>query len=89
MGLFGGGDDTSPAQDRANQLLDEQITQSRAELEEKRHSLAEQRMAIVKSQGGEQWTPNRNASYADTGGTKPQGKLPRMGGWFNGFSRNQ
>ncbi|MBX4189676.1 hypothetical protein KW791_00040 [Candidatus Parcubacteria bacterium] len=77
MGLFD--EESSP---RSNELVEEQITQNRAELEEKRHSLAEQRMAIVKSQGGENWVADRNASYSSGAA-----KQPPRGGWFNGFIR--
>lgn len=61
MGIFDGGGDTSD-QDQANALLEEQINQNKAELEQKRKDLVSQRINIIKSQGAEQWTPDRTAS---------------------------
>lgn len=84
MGLFGGNDDNG-GNDRSNQLLDEQLTQNKAELEQKRQSLVDQRMAIVKSQGGEVWAPDRNAAYTGKDAATP--KMKPDGGWFKGFAR--
>jgi len=87
MGLFGGDDNDNPAQDRANQLVEEQINQNKAELEQKRQSLVSQRMNIIKSQGAETWSPDRGAAYSGNDATtKPS--FPQGGGWFGGFARS-
>lgn len=62
MGFFSG-DNQNPEQDKANELLQEQMQQNQAELEEKRQNLMEQRIAIVRSEGGESWAPNYNQAY--------------------------
>jgi len=54
MGFFGGDNDNQ--QSESNALLDKQMQQNAAELESKRKSLFEQRLAIVKSSGGTNWT---------------------------------
>jgi len=86
MGIFdGGGDDDTSSQDNANKLMQEQIDQNNAELEQKRQDLVQQRMAIIKSQGAETWTPDRNAAYGGGGGTPSLKTAPQMGGWWNGM----
>lgn len=81
MGLFG--DDSNPDQDQANALAQEQIDQNKAELEQKREALVEQRMNIIHSQGAEQWTPDRNASAASSQGSPNLG-VPPFSSWFGG-----
>lgn len=66
MGIFDGGGDTD-SQDRANALLEEQINQNKAELEQKRKDLVAQRINIIKSQGAEQWTPDRSVTTSGSG----------------------
>lgn len=88
MGIFGGGgdDNDNSSQDAANKLMQEQIDQNNAELEQKRQDLVQQRMAIVKSQGAETWTPDRNAAYSGGGNNPPNLKTaPQSGGWWNGM----
>jgi hypothetical protein len=90
MGLFGGDNDNdNPSQDRANSLLESQINQNKVELEQKRQSLAEQRINIVKSQGAPNWVANRGMAYgggnpnaAGGGGNLPQGSVD-LGIWGN------
>jgi hypothetical protein len=48
--MSGGGNDD------ANRLLEEQIRQQKEELEQKRLAVAQQRMAIIKGQGAQQFT---------------------------------
>jgi transcription elongation GreA/GreB family factor len=62
MGFFGGAN-SNPDEDRANELLQEQIQQNQQELEQKRQDLIQQRISIVKSEGGENWTPNYKQAY--------------------------
>jgi hypothetical protein len=74
MGLFGGDDEPS----RGEQLLDEQIHQSQAELESKRQSLYQEKLGIIKGQGGQVWEPTKTGASAK-GGTG--GGMPDMGGF--------
>lgn len=63
MGFFGGESD-NPEQDRADELMTQQIEQSQAELEQKRENLATQRLAIIHGEGAQTWSANRNAAYS-------------------------
>lgn len=54
MGFLGG--DNSQAEDLANQ----QLALNKAELEAKKQNLYQTRLDIIKGQGGEIWTPDRN-----------------------------
>ncbi len=62
-GLFGGGGKADNDQDQANQLAQEQINQNNADLEEKRQSLVDQRISIIKSEGAPNWVANRSSGY--------------------------
>ena len=62
MGLFDSDDDGSEAQDRSNQLANEQIQMNQAELERKRQNLYDERLDIIKGQGGQSWVPDRTSS---------------------------
>lgn len=87
MGLFDSGDDVdTSAQTQANYLLTQQINQNKDELEQKRQSLVDQRVNILKSQGAENWTPNRNQAYAGHDATTQaqSGGQPADGWWNNG-----
>jgi len=57
MGFLGGDNEQTPG----SALADEQIRQNQAELELKKQSLYEQRLGIIKGQGGEQWHANRDS----------------------------
>ncbi len=52
MGFFGGDN-----QDQANELVEQQIRQNNAEIEQKREAITKERFDIVKSQGAPRWTP--------------------------------
>lgn len=62
MGFFGGGGN-SGAQDTgrsaSDALIEKQFQQNQKEIEEKKKSLYQERLDIIKSQGGQQWTPKR------------------------------
>lgn len=60
MGFFGGGGDGGSSD--TNDLLNQQIQDSEQEVEAKRHNLFQQKNDIIKSQGGQNWKPNRNMS---------------------------
>lgn len=48
--------------DEGNPLIDQQIAQNNAELEQKRQAISKERLDIIKSQGAPQWTPEPLAS---------------------------
>lgn len=61
MGLFGGHNKSgSQQQSESDRLIEEQFNQNQAEMERKRKSLYEERLDIIKSQGGQTWTPRRD-----------------------------
>ena len=79
MGFFGGDNDPGPSQ--ADQIATEQLNQNKAELEAKKQNLYQTRLDIIKGQGAQQWTPNRNqqaptpaTSGGGGGGTWPLGR---------------
>ena len=60
MGFFSGGGNSGAqdsAQMQSNALIDRQFNENQAEIETKRKSIAQQRMEIIKSQGGQIWHP--------------------------------
>jgi hypothetical protein len=62
MGFFGGGGNSGAqdtAQAQSNALIDQQFKQNQAEIEQKKRDLYSQRLDIIKSQGGQVWTPKR------------------------------
>jgi hypothetical protein len=62
MGFFGGGGNSGAqdtAQAESNALIDQQFKQNQAEIEQKKRDLYSQRLDIIKSQGGQVWTPKR------------------------------
>ncbi len=71
MGIFGGGDEGNPAADRANALVEQQINMNKQELEAKRESLMQQRIAIVRSQGAQNWSPSSVPYEGGGGASKP------------------
>ncbi len=84
MGFFGGDDSDAPS--RSEQLAEQQIRQNQAELENKRRNLYDARLDIIKSQGGQTWTPTvKSASSSSGGGQGGSGfPFPKMGGFdFN------
>jgi hypothetical protein len=58
MGFFGGGGN-SGAQDTASQQITQQFKQNQADIEAKKKALYEERINIIKSQGGQNWHPKR------------------------------
>ncbi len=48
--------------------MQQQIAMNQAELENKRQNLYKQRLDIIKSQGGQSFVPDRNASGNSAGG---------------------
>jgi len=62
MGFFGGGGNSGAQDNRpsaTDELIDRQFKQNQAEIETKRKALYQERLDIIKSQGGQVWTPKR------------------------------
>lgn len=62
MGFFGGGGNSGgqSAQSAINDFnIDQQFKKNQADIETKKRSLYQERLDIIKSQGGQQWTPKR------------------------------
>ena len=57
MGFLGGDNGT----DEQTALMNQQIEENQAELEEKRDALYQQRLEIIRGQGGQSWTPSINS----------------------------
>lgn len=55
MGFLGG--DNEPQSNGTDPLLDEQIRQNKAELEDKRQSLFKTRLELIKGQGAQSFDP--------------------------------
>jgi len=60
MGLFGGGS-SSDQQSASDEIIRKQYYQNQKEIAQKRKALYQERLDIIKSQGGQTWTPNRNS----------------------------
>lgn len=82
MGFFGGDNDNGPT--HAEQLADEQLQMNKAELETKKQNLYQTRLDIIKGQGGESWTPDRN-KRAPTKAGGGGGRFPFPFPWSGGF----
>ncbi|HWI50129.1 MAG TPA: hypothetical protein VNU45_18110 [Rummeliibacillus sp.] len=60
MGFFGGGDSgASEAQQRSDELINQQFRQNQAEIEAKKKNLFQERLDIIKSQSGQSWHPTK------------------------------
>lgn len=61
MGFFGGGGNSgaSDAQRRSDELINQQFRQNQAEIETKKKNLYQERLDIIKSQGGQVWHPTK------------------------------
>jgi hypothetical protein len=62
MGFFGGGGNSGAQesnQNNSNELITQQFKQNQAEIEAKKKSLYQERLNIIKSQGGQNWHPKR------------------------------
>lgn len=81
MGVFG-----SDEPSRGEELADEQIRANQAELESKRKNLYDERLGIIKGQGGQVWEPTpvsagRSGSGGGSGSSPGRADI-NMGGWF-------
>ena len=56
MGFFGGGGN-SGGQSSADALVETQIKNNQAEIEQKKRSLYQERLDIIHGQAGQQWHP--------------------------------
>ncbi len=72
MGFLGGDNDNEPT--RADELVQEQLESNKAEIESKRNRLYQARLGIIKGQGTQQWTPQKETPGMATGRINP-GKL--------------
>ena len=54
MGFFGGG---QRPQSESDKLVENQIKQNQAEIEQKKRSIYQERLDIIKGQAGQQWHP--------------------------------
>lgn len=63
-------DNSSNGYSAANQELDRQLQESQAEIESKRQALSQQKLSIIKSQGGQQWEPGQMAAPIATASQK-------------------
>lgn len=84
MGMFDD-DEQSNQQDDSNRLLQEEITQNKVELEQKRRSLAEERTAIIKSSGGQVWQPNKSGAVTYSSPKPPVQAQKGKSAWSNFF----
>ena len=46
-----------PDNSGGNELIEQQIAQNNVEIEQKRKALTDERFSIIKSQGGQNWSP--------------------------------
>jgi hypothetical protein len=60
MGFFRGGGNSGSQRSETDALIDQQFKQNQAEIEQKRKRLYEERLDIIKSQGGQVWHPRKN-----------------------------
>ena len=58
MGLFGG---TSNQPSKSDELIQKQYEENQREIAEKKKALYTERLDIIKSQGGQSFTPKREA----------------------------
>jgi len=79
MGLFGGGDQPD---NQANELIEEQMRDNEIQIEQKRRSLYQTRLDVIKAQGAQQWT----TPVTPGEGYKPAG---RRAGGFNQEAYNR
>jgi hypothetical protein len=62
MGFFKGGGNSGAQNSQPSEsdmLIEKQFQENQKEIEEKKRSLYQERLDIIKSQGGQQWTPKR------------------------------
>jgi hypothetical protein len=59
MGFFGGGGNSGGQDSNSDALITQQFKQNQAEIEAKKKSLYEERLNIIKSQGGQNWHPTK------------------------------
>ena len=58
--------------DGGNELLDQQIQQTQAEMEQKRLALFQEKLGILHGQGAQSFTPNRGSPLYKPRGTSQQ-----------------
>lgn len=61
MGLFGGGNEE---QSKNDELLEKQYNENQREIAQKKKALYDERLDIIKSQGGQSWSPKKEATPA-------------------------
>lgn len=62
MGFFGGGGNSGAqptARSATDDLIDKQFRQNQADIENKKRMIYQERLDIIKSNSGQQWTPKR------------------------------
>lgn len=62
MGFFGGGGNSGAQNNKvsaSDELIDRQHKQNQADIQQKTRALSQQRLDILKSNGGQVWTPRR------------------------------
>lgn len=59
MGLFSDGNSGAQEPSETDKLIQKQYAENQAEIERKKKDLYQQRLDIIKGQGGQSWTPNR------------------------------
>lgn len=84
MGFLGGGSD---AQKQNEQLENQQIQQNQAELEAKKQNLYQTRLDIIKSQGGESWSPSYGSPLPPNINAS-MGKVDSFSKQFGGMARD-
>jgi hypothetical protein len=67
---FSGGAVMGDNDNEGSQLIEQQINQNAAEIEEKRQALSQERLDIIKSQGMPRWTPEPLATSISPQQTK-------------------
>ena len=60
MGFFKSGGNSGAQRSESDALIDQQFRQDQADIEQKKKRLTEQRLEIIKSQGGQIWHPRKN-----------------------------
>jgi len=86
MGFFGG--DNEP-DNRANDLIEQQMRENDIEIEQKRRSLVQTRMEVIKAQGAQQWETPPNFSGVQPAPTTKTGYSGNGGGWGAMISEGQ
>lgn len=78
MGFFGG--DNEP-DNRANDLIEQQMRENDIQIEQKRRDLFATRLDVIKAQGAQKWTPSANFTGAQPVPSNRTGYAGNGGGW--------